>query len=217
MLGIFGAGSFGIEVLSVLLQESVPLEELCFIDDVVETRAVQQIPVLRWREVLEQFTKADIEIVIALGEPKYRERVYNKIKENGYNLKKIVSKSAFVGPNAAIGEGTIVFPNAYVGINASVKDNTVVHFGAKLVEGVSLGKHCFVSLGAFVGSRTVVENTCFIGPNSAVGDNLTVGRGAVIGMGAVVLKPVLENTVNVGVPSKAIKNNESGIVFKKSE
>lgn len=164
-------------------------------------------------EVTDSMNAAEIQIIIASGEPKYRKEIYERVKKRGISFATVLSKNAYISSNVQIEEGSIVFPNTYIGTGSCIQKNVLIHANAKIVEGCMIGSHSFISLGAFIGSRTRIDKCCFVGPNASVSDHLVIGAHSMIGMGTVVLKDVDAYTVNVGNPSRIIKSNYNGCIF----
>ena len=58
-----------------------------------------------------------------------------------------------------------------------------------------------------ISGNDVIEEGVLIGSAATVIQGKNVGQAAIIGAGAVVVKDILRNTTNVGVPSNIIKYN----------
>lgn len=212
-LGIFCAGSLGIEILSVLSQEEKRYEDIYFIDDVTDKKQIEGKTVYKFEEMKNLFTNKEIEIVIATGEPLHRERLYEKVKASGYSFATIISKYAFVSSNATIEPGVVIFPHVYIGPNCLLHHNTIIHANTNIVGVAKIGCNSFLSIGVFVGDSTYIDTNTFIGPNASISDHIHIGKFSIIGIGTVVLKDIEADTVNVGVPAKMIRKNVQRIVF----
>jgi UDP-3-O-[3-hydroxymyristoyl] glucosamine N-acyltransferase len=88
--------------------------------------------------------------------------------------------------------------------------DTVLRDGCKIDDHVHIAHNVDVGEGAFVIACAEVSGGVRIGPrawiapNASVLNQLTVGADAVIGLGAVVVKPVPDNAVVVGNPAKPL-------------
>lgn len=160
-----------------------------------------------------QFPIEEYEIVIAMGEPSMRKKMYEKYKNEGYTLTRIIHKSASVSTKAIIGRGVVILPFVYVAQDTEIGVNTLIHAGARIENDCKIGANCMISSGAFVGAKTIIGDTTFIGPNSAIRDGLNIGNNVIVGMGSCVLKNISDKAVVVGNPSKQIRDNISGKVF----
>lgn len=211
-LGIFGSGSLGKEILSIISSKVESWEEVFFIDDIVTEREINGIKVYRYQEV-KQFSAKEMEILIAVGEPYYREKIYLQVKSDGYNCATFVSDSAYIAHDCKLANGCVVFPNTYMGVNVSLEENVIIHAGARIESDCNINRHSFISSGAFIGADTRIGRGSFVGPNSSIKDHLALGDYSVIGMGAVVIKDVENEDVVVGNPAHFLKKNISKKVF----
>lgn len=118
----------------------------------------------------------------------------------------------FIHVSADVGEGTKLGRFVDVGANCVVGKNCVLKSGAILAEGTILGSHVFVGpqtttirdqkpggRGPKIAAGTEIGASCCIGADIAA-------LGVVIGAGSVVLKPILEPGVYVGVPARRIRD-----------
>lgn len=156
---------------------------------------------------------AEYEIVIAMGEPSMRKKMYDKYKNKGYTFTRIIHQSASVSTEAVIGRGVIILPFVYIAQDTEIGVNTLIHAGARIENDCKIGVNCMISSGAFVGAKTIIGDTTFIGPNSAIRDGLNIGNNVIVGMGSCVLKNISDKAVVVGNPSRQIRDNINGKVF----
>lgn len=216
VLGIFGAGSLGKEVLDILFsnEKKEEWQEIIFIDDITRDLTVNGIRIKRYADVKKEYDADDVEIVIASGETYYREKLVNKVRTDGFRLAKVISDKAHIGFGSKIAEGCIIFPYVYVGVNSCISENVIVHAGAKIESNCIIDRNSFVSLGAFVGANTDLGTGVFVGPNAVIKDHIAIGDYAVIGMGTVVTKDVETENVMVGNPAKLLRKNENKKIFQ---
>lgn len=101
-----------------------------------------------------------------------------------------------IGSNTCISKGTL--------------GNTVIEDGVKIDNLVHVAHNCVLRKGAFIiacaelsGGVEVGENA-WVAPNAAVREQIKIGANAVVGLSAVVTKPVADNTVVAGNPAKVL-------------
>lgn len=131
-----------------------------------------------------------------------------------------IGRNAYVHPTAdvigdvTIGEGTFVGAGAVIrgdygkiiiGDNCSVEENCTFH--ARPGEASTIGNWVTVGHAAIVHNTKMIHDYAVIGMGAIVSDYSEVGEWAIIGEGAVVKngQAVESNTVNVGIPVKAVR------------
>ena len=58
-----------------------------------------------------------------------------------------------------------------------------------------------------IGGSVVIEENSWIAPSACIRNGIKLGKNSLVGLGAVVLKDVEENTTVVGVPAKPYNKN----------
>ena len=209
-LAIIGNGEMAHELYNLLIssEEKNKYESIFFVDlhEDKDNKVVSE----------ENFLKSDrksSKILIAMGEPFMRKKMYEKYTGYGFELETFIHPLAIILNNAIIEDGCIILPFSYISQNAKVGKNVVLHSGCKVENDCSIGNNCFISCNAFVGAKTVIEDTCFVGPGSSLRDGLIIGENSIIGMGAVVVKSVKEQSVCYGNPAIRVRDNITNKVF----
>ncbi len=202
---VVGFSGFGKEVF--WLANRLGLTVRGFLDDNpdVSKKSFGRTPVLGG--VMQWQNHADCDFVIAIGNPRIR--------------KKVLEKMCSVGtPSFA----TLIDPAAVVmADHVSVGSGSVICAGSICTVEVDIGAHVIINLNCTVGHETRIDDFVTIAPMVAISGNvfigacaeigtgaairqgLTVNAGAMIGMGSVLTKNVAENTVVFGSPAKPIK------------
>ena len=207
-VAIFCAGSLGKELVDFLKSDGY--SDIVFIDDVIGEKTYYGFPVYRFDEFCNRYI--DCEILVATGEPIYREMIAKKIDLAGGKLGVYCSSRAILGSESVLKPGAIVLPYAYISVGVEIGYNSIVHVGAKVEEGCKIGKNTFVSLGAFIGAKTCVGDLCFIGPNVTIRDHLLIDDKCIIGMASCVTASTASG-VYIGNPARKI-SEQYGLVFK---
>lgn len=109
----------------------------------------------------------------------------------------------------------IIGNNVYIGANATIDratiDATIIEDNVKIDNLVHIAHNCIVGRNTLMtGCSTIsggvkVGNNCWLAPNSTVYQQLKIGARSKVGMGAVVLRNVRENTTVFGNPAYKVE------------
>jgi UDP-3-O-[3-hydroxymyristoyl] glucosamine N-acyltransferase len=107
-----------------------------------------------------------------------------------------IENNVVIGANNTIVAGTI--NPTRIGENTKFDDH--VHFAHNCIA----GKSCFITACAQFSGSIVLGDRVWIGPNSSLFQGIQIGDDAIVGIGAVVLKDVLEGEIIIGNPGKPL-------------
>lgn len=144
---------------------------------------------------------ADDVFTCAIGTPKVRCRLVEKILARGGQFINIISKLAKIIPTAELGRGLIVSP--YVGISDRAIVDDFVALNAQTIIGhdARLGKFSCVMPHTHIAGKAQVGSEVFIGSGAIILSKAKVGDGATVGAGCVVLKKVRAGVTVFGNPA----------------
>ncbi len=115
-----------------------------------------------------------------------RIKLYNLLKEIGYNLPVIISPYAYVSKYAKIGEGTVVMHHAAVNASAIIGSNCIINTKALVEHDAIIGDHCHISTGAVINGGVKVGNYSFIGSNAVTKQYIEIPEKSFIKAGSLV-------------------------------
>lgn len=176
-----------------------------------ETDELFGLPVIDFEKIEALYPPKKFRAFVALSSTflnRARRRLFLATKAKGYTCVSYVSSHAFVWHNVKIGENTMIFENNVLQYCVEVGDNTVLWSGNHVGHQTKIGSHVFISSHAVISGFCNIGDSCFLGVNSSFGDKVSIAEDTVVGMGAVVVKSLLEpGNVYVGNPAKPLGKN----------
>lgn len=121
-----------------------------------------------------------------LGKGDVRRRLYNRLKDIGFELPIIVDPSAIVSETATIDEGTFIGKGAIINTESVIGKSVIVNTKALIEHECSIGDFSHVAVGATVCGQVKVGKNTLVGANSTiiqcveVGDNQIVPAGTTL-------------------------------------
>jgi Acyl-[acyl carrier protein]--UDP-N-acetylglucosamine O-acyltransferase len=133
----------------------------------------------------------------------------NEVKLNNIHVSErlvnLIDPTAFVHPSAVIERGCVIYPNCFIGAETTLGESCFLLSGAVVNHNCTVGKHVVMATGAHLAGNVKVSDDAYIGQDATIRQFVTVGRNTLIGMGAVVVKPVPDNAVMVGNPATLLR------------
>jgi sugar O-acyltransferase (sialic acid O-acetyltransferase NeuD family) len=216
-IAIFGAGGFGREV-ACWAQESAPPEgqyELVgFIDDEpiqgFQTNGNQIFTLAR---IVETFPGALV--VIAVADPKARERIARRVLEAGLAFGTLVHQSVVrsryveLGMGSIICAGCILTTDIVLGNHVQINLNSTIGHDAVLGDFATLGPGVHISGCVNIGKRVFIGTGAVI-INGSTAEPLLIGDDSMIGAGSCVIRSLPAASRVFGNPARPIPGASSG-------
>lgn len=216
-LYVYCCGGFGREVYE--LAERINCnqkvwDEISFLDDKYNKNNINGINVYKYSEIIKNYPTNDYEIIIATGEPKYREEIYTKLIANGSKLATLIHPNVYINKNSIIEEGCIICEGAILTTNYHIKKCSIININCTIGHDANIGEFCTISPSCNVSGSVKINDKAYIGSGCNIRDEVTIGSNSIIGIGSVVTKDIPDNVIAYGSPAIIKKQNESKIVFK---
>lgn len=124
-----------------------------------------------------------------------RKRLFANLRESGYSLPTIISKSAWVSPHASIGMGSIIMHGAVVNAGADIGENCIINNQSLIEHGVKIGSHCHISTGALVNGGVEIGEGSFIGSGSQLREGIKIGQNCIVGLGSSIYSDLTDGAI----------------------
>jgi sugar O-acyltransferase (sialic acid O-acetyltransferase NeuD family) len=112
-----------------------------------------------------------------------RRRLFDQLKELGYELPTIISPHAYVSAHAQVGAGSIIMHHALVNAGASVGENCIINSKALIEHDVRVGADCHISTGAIINGGVNVGAGTFFGSTAVSVQEISIPAGSFVRAG----------------------------------
>lgn len=204
-----GAGTHAKSVLEAI-RSSGRFEAVALVDDDVGRAGADLlgVPVLAGSTALQGLRAEGVRHgfvgVGGIGESGARRRVFERLREAGFELPEIVHAAASVSPWAQLAPGAQVLAAAVVGPEAEIGEGAIVNTGAIVEHDCRVGAHTHVAPGARLAGLVTVGRGAHVGIGAVVIESVAIGAGALVAAGAVVIRNVGERERVAGVPARPL-------------
>ena len=213
---IYGIGSFAEYVAYAFNNDSkYTVKAFCSEKELLQTKTFANLPLIDFDKIIKLYPPENHFIFIAIGNNYLREKFYIQANEMKYEFANYISSQCSkwenlkVGNNCFIDEGCILQPVVSIAYNC-------VLFAAEIGHHTKINQNTLVS-GAITGGNVIIGAFCYVGLKSAIKQNLSIGNHAVIGMGCIIEKNVLDYEVysHKGTKKRSITSDQLGNRFLK--
>ena len=217
LLGIYGAHGLAQEVNIIAKKINMiekRWEDIVYIDDINDVREVQGRRVYKLADLLRHYSICDIEVVIAVGEPAVRAKLYDNVLQNEIALATLIHPGVYIDETTELGRGCVVCEGVTITSNVTIGDNTYIQPHVVIGHDIKIGKHTIIGSNCQIGGLDRIGDRVFMGFLSGTKDRITVGDDVIISAGAIVFRDLPPSAIAVGNPARIMKNNEENKVFK---
>ena len=205
-LVIIGAGGFAREVYwhaQKCIGYSVDWRIKGFLDGDIKLAAAEYelLPAEVIGDVDSYEICADDVFTCAVGTPKTRKVLSEKILARGGEFINLVSSLAYVMPTVKLGRGVIICPHVNIGDRAELDDFAAVNDIVIIGHDAQIGKFSCIMPHANIAGKCKIGAEVFIGSGAIILPKAKVGDGATVGAGSIVLKKVRAGAKVFGNPA----------------
>ena len=204
---IIGGGDHAKVVISNI--KKLDKYEIVGYTDLINKELVLGVEYLGNDEVLNDIIKKhkNCKAVIGVGcisVSNKRQRIYDKLKEIGFDLPVIISKNAIVNEEVTIGDGTVVLEGAIINVGSIIGKGVIVNTSAIVEHNCKVGDFVHLTAGAILGGGVTVGDNSMIGVGAIVIQYKKICDNCLIGAGTVVTRDILITGSYFGIPAKKI-------------
>lgn len=183
---LIGGGGFSLELYTYLKddldQGRLPdIHRLALIDDSSECEVLRRSVDIQYLGPLRAFVpQPGDRALIAVGSPTTRRDLSVECERKSLPLHRYVHSTAWIAPNASLGQGVIIGPGCIVSAYAIVHANVAAIVQCGIGHGSTVGRH------SVLGPFSVINGDASVGEGCLLGSRATLFPKAQIGVGCVV-------------------------------
>jgi len=208
---VYGTGGFAREVAPLVVGRMPGSDSnLVFVDDSeLRPAAVNGHPVIDFPTLCSSDHRHR-QVVVAIGDGTTRKRVESKVAEAGFELTSVKASTAIVMDEVELGVGAVLADFVVLTSNIKVGRSFQANIYSYVAHDCVIGDYVTFAPRVNCNGNVHIGDNVYVGTGASIiqgtlAEPLMIGAGAIIGMGAVVTKPVPPNTVVAGNPARAIR------------
>jgi sugar O-acyltransferase (sialic acid O-acetyltransferase NeuD family) len=206
---IFGAGGFAREVLP-FVKLNKKLSVVRFVDMNPKVDKLEGVAVIDETEFWKKYKKLGVKaVVVAVGEPAIREKIFTAVKNAKLQLPVIIHPSAVLADDFDCGEGTIIYPLVAAQVHCRVGAGVLLNTSCTVGHDTIIEDFANINPGVNIAGNVRIRKFAYLGIGSTVVEKITIGENTTIGAGAVVIDDMPGHVISVGIPAKVIRNLKS--------
>ena len=169
-----------------------------------ENKTLYGLPVIPFEKVETFFSTKEYKFFAPLSPSKMnrtREKVFNAVKQKGYNLISYISSKATIFNNR-IGENCFILEDNTLQPFTDIGNNCVLWSGNHIGHHGKIHDHVMFTSHVVLSGHCIVNSYSFFGVNSTIRDGLIIAEGSLIAMDASIIKNTEPWGVYKGNPAK---------------
>lgn len=143
--------------------------------------------------------------VIAIGLPKVRRRLAERLTAVGFRFRTLIHQSAVVAQNTFIGDGSIVCPLVNISPNVTLGRLNYINFCVGIGHDATIADNVQVNPGVQIGGFTTIGEGALIGSGATLREGVNIGDRATVASGSVVFANVRPDVTVLGNPAKRMR------------
>lgn len=189
-IAVIGSGGLGREVLGII--QSINRKEnswnfIGFYDDNLSNDLINGFPILGKIEELNQINE-ELYVVIAIGNPKIKELIKNKIINSQIKFPTLIHPSVeiYSEENVVLGKGVVIAANSVLTVNIEISDFVYINTAAVIAHDTKIGKYSMImptvsiSAGGEIGEKVYIGNGTKIDYAIQIDDNAVIKAGSIL-------------------------------------
>lgn len=199
---IIGASGHGKVVADIAIKMN-KWENIAFLDDDETIKSCMGFDVIgKSSDVIKYKNEADF--FVAIGNNATREKVQEKLMDEGLNVVSLIHPSATIGNDVEISIGTAIMAGTVINSSTRIGKGCIINTSSSLDHDNYIENYVHISPGVRTAGTVKVGKGSWLGIGSVVSNNVNICSGCKVGAGAVVVNDITEPGTYVGIPVRRV-------------
>ncbi|MGI6732407.1 MAG: acetyltransferase [Anaerovoracaceae bacterium] len=199
---IIGASGHGKVIADIAIKMN-KWQSIAFLDDDESIKTSMGLEVIG--KTADAFTyKDEADFFVAIGSNTTREKIQDKLIEQGLNVLSLIHPSAVIGTDVEIGIGSVVMAGVVINSSSRIGKGCIINTSSSLDHDNVIEDYVHISPGVRTAGSVSIGKGTWLGIGSIVSNNVNICSGCKVGAGAVVVKDITEPGTYVGVPVRRV-------------
>lgn len=203
---IIGAGNVGAFLAYNLDLFGGSYNLLGFLDDDYQKngKKIAGYPVLGLIHTISQYPSGTA-VAVGIAAPLTRKRIMEEIILLPFEFPSFIARNAWLSNNVNTGKGVIIYPGVSINYESVLGDFVIINMNCAIGHNASIASYCTLAPGVNLGGSTTLEECVEVGIGACTKQSIHIDHNSIIGGQAIVIGPVPEESLVVGVPGRVIK------------
>ena len=213
VLGVYGAGGFGHEVMSLipsimedLFSSARNNLEVYFIDDDSNAKGTDDTSVISLEKFL-AIKNSDLFYNIAIADPQLRKNVQKKMEKTSGTPVSFIFRNTQILSRVNIESGAIIMPGAVVSTKVALGQFAHLNFNSYVAHDCKIGDFVTISPNVTCCGNTHIGGGVLIGAGSSIKQGQPkkprlIGENSILGIGSVLISDLPEGKTFFGNPAR---------------
>lgn len=199
---IIGASGHG-KVVADIAMKMNKWKKIVFIDDNESVKTCMGLEVIG--KTADAFKyKEEADFFVAIGDNPIREKIQEKLIDEGLSIVSLIHPNAVIGTDVQIGTGSVVMAGVVINGSSRIGKGCIINTSCSLDHDNLIEDYVHVSPGANLAGTVKVGKGSWLGIGSVVSNNVNICSECKLGAGAVVVRDITEPGTYVGVPVRRL-------------
>jgi len=206
---VIGTGGLARELTSYFAEDYQLVEIVGFSSTNLDEHGQFNLPGAFFAGEVTPDTVGTSQAVIAIGNPRVKRAISEKLRAAGFSFPTLVHPSSVVSSSALLSEGVVVSPNCTVSPRVQLGNFCYLNFCCGVGHDAVVGAYSQVNPGCQLGGFVTIGEGSLVGSGSTILQGISVGREATIASGSVVFTRVADGATMMGNPAKRMRALET--------